>query len=191
MSKIKYGLKNVYYAVATIAADGSATYAAPVALPGAVSLTRNARGERSTFYADNIIWWEGNANDGYEGDLVLADIPDSFKKDVLGYIEDTNKVLTEDVDAPTVHFALLFQFEKDTKAARHVLYNVTVSRPSENSETKNNQINPQTSTLNYSASSVYNSARQKNVTKAETVETTNATTYNGWFEAVYQAGAAA
>lgn len=87
-NKIKYGLKNVYYAVATIAADGSATYETPVAIPGAVSLSMEPQGENSPFYADNIVYWVGTSNTGYEGDLELALVIDAFKKDVLGYQED-------------------------------------------------------------------------------------------------------
>ena len=67
-NKIKYGIKNCYYAVATIADNGSATYGTPVALPGAVSLSLEAQGENEPFYADNIVYWVGNGNTGYGSD---------------------------------------------------------------------------------------------------------------------------
>lgn len=184
-NKIKYGLKNVYYAVATIAADGSATYAAPVALPGAVSLSMEPQGELTSFHADNIVYYMSSANNGYEGDLTLAMVPDSFKKDVLGYVEDTKKVLVEDADAELAHFALLFQFEGDAKAIRRVLYNCVAGRPTDNGNTKEENVSPETDQLSLTATTIYNASLDKNVVKAECNDTTDADVYAGWFTNVY------
>lgn len=183
-NKIKYGIKNVYYAVATIASNGSATYSAPVALPGAVSLSLDAQGESSPFYADNIVYYTSVANNGYEGELELAKIPDGFLTDVLGYVEDKNDVMFEDADAAVVHFALIFQFEGDKHAKRHVLYNCTCNRPTIAGSTKEESIEPQTETLSITATSVYNAGYDKNVIKAS-VTPSEATQYNGWLTSVY------
>lgn len=185
-NKVKYGLKNVYFAQATIAADGSATYGTPVAFPGAVSLSAEPQGESTPFYADNIAYWIGAGNNGYEGDLEMARIIDAFKTDVLGYITDSKGVLVEDKGATAVHFALLFQFEGDVKATRHVLYNCTATRPNASGETVGESIEPQTETVTITATSVYNASLGKDIVKAETNETTDETTYNGWFSAVYE-----
>lgn len=184
-NKIKYGLKSVYYAVATIAADGSATYAAPVALPGAVSLSMDPQGELTPFHADNIVYYMSSANNGYEGDLTLAMVPDSFKKDVLGYVEDTKKVLVENADAELAHFALLFQFEGDVKAVRRVLYNCVAGRPTDNGKTKEENVSPETDQLSLTATTIYNASLDKNVVKAECNDTTDADVYAGWFSNVY------
>jgi len=185
-NKIKYGLKSVYYAVATIAADGTATYDTPVAVPGAVSLSLDAQGDNTPFYADNIVYYMGHGNSGYEGDLEMALLSDSFRKDVLGEIEDSKNVLYEDLNAEAVHFALLFQFEGDVKATRHVMYNCTASRPAVSGSTKEESVDPQTETVTITATSIFNDDIDKDIVKAKTGETTDATTYNGWFSAVYQ-----
>ena len=189
-NKIKYGLKSVHYAVATIAADGSATYGTPVAIPGAVNLSMSQQGDNTNFYADNIIYWAGYANNGYEGTLELARIPESFEKDILGAYEDGKKMLVENAEAPSVHFALMFQFEGDEKATRHVLYNCTASRPDVASQTVEQSISPVTETLNISASSVYDATLDKNIVKAKTTAESDTTAYNAWFSAVYQPTAA-
>lgn len=183
-NKIKYGIKNVYYAVATIAANGSATYTTPVALPGAVSLSLDAQGDINIFHADNIAYYTSVANNGYEGELELAKIPDTFLKDVLGYVEDKNKVLFEDAGAAVTHFALLFQFEGDAHARRHVLYNCTAARPSVSGSTKEESIEPQTETLSITATTVYHPEYDKNIVKAS-VTPGEATQYNGWLTSVY------
>ena len=190
-NKIKYGIKNCYYAVATLGSDNSATYGTPVALPGAVSISLEPQGDNTTFYADNIAYWVGNGNNGYSGTLELARIPDSFKKDVLGMIKDNKNILVENMGAAIVHFALLFQFEGDVKATKHVMYNCTASRAAEAGTTKAESIEPQTETINIEAKSIYVSGLSADIVKAEAGENSDSTTYNGWTTTVYVPTAAA
>ena len=186
-NKIKYGLKNVYYAIATIDSNGAATYGEPVAFPGAVSLSLDPQGDTTPFYADNIVYWTGISNTGYEGTLEVARVIDSFKTDVLGFINSEKHVLLEDAGAEAVHFALLFQFEGDKKATRHVMYNCTATRPSTGSSTKNETVEPGTESLDIRATSIYVAGISdgKDIVKAESVEGTDATVYSSWFTNVY------
>ena len=183
-NKVKYGLKNVYYAVATIDADNKATYGNPKKWPGAVSLSLDAQGDTTKFRADNMNYWIGQSNNGYEGDFESALIPDSFRQDVLGDIVDGDGATYEDADAKTVYFALLFQFEGDVKARRHVMYKCSATRPSVSGSTTDENIEPQTETLTITADSIYVTAVDKNVPKAYADETDSA--YTNWFSAVHQ-----
>lgn len=191
-NKVKYGLRNVYYAVAAIAADGSATFGTPVAIPGAVSLSLDAEGEITPFRADNIDYWTASSNNGYSGDFELALIPESFKTDVLNMVKDSKGVLYETTTGNPTHFALLFQFEGDVKATKHVMYNCVATRPSVSGETTpTGGIEPQTETLNITAASIYVSSLGVDIVKASTTEDGDTTTYNGWTSAVYVPAAAA
>lgn len=184
-NKVKFGLKSVYYAKATIdASNNTATYSTPVAWPGAVNLSLDAEGDTTKFRADNIDYWVGQSNNGYSGDFESALIPDSFRKDILGEVEDANGVLAEDAGAKTVHFALLFQFEGDANATRHVLYNCTATRPSVSGATTDENVEPQTETLTLTAVSIHNASLNKDLVKAKCGESD--TPYSSWFSAVYQ-----
>ena len=184
-NKIKYGLKNVHYAIGSLQTNGSMTYTTPVPFPGAVSLSLEPQGDNSPFYADNIVYWVGASNTGYQGDLEIARVIDSFKKDVLGMINDGKSVLVEDANAPAVHFALLFQSEGADKATKHVMYNCTATRPSAAGNTKAEAVEPQTESVTITATSVYNATLDADIVKAEANGDSDSTTYSNWFNTVY------
>lgn len=183
-NKVKYGLKNVYYAKATVDADNKATYTTPVAIKGAVNLSLDAQGDTTKFRADNMNYWIGQSNNGYEGDLEVALIPDSFKTDILGFKVDGDGALYEVKDAPTVYFALLFQFEGDDKATKHVLYKCSATRPTIEGKTTEETIEPETEKLTITADAITVAAVNEDVVKAS-VKYGDAA-YANWFSAVHQ-----
>ena len=179
-NKVKFNLKNAHYAILTLGADDTPTYATPVRLPGAVSLSLSANGEPENFYADGIAYYVINNNMGYDGDLELALIPESFRTDVLQELKDTNGVLIETTDAELAHFALLFEFDGDKKHIRHVLYNCTASRPAIEGQTNEESRSVQTEKLTIKAAPL-----PDGTVKAKTGDTTDNATYTGWYDAVY------
>ncbi len=180
-NKVKYNLKNVHAAKMTVTEQGAFTYATPQAIPGAVSISLDAEGESSPFYADGIVYFRSNTNNGYSGDLEIALIPEWFRTDILKETLDSNGVLIERSDiAETEKFALLFEFDGDVNAIRHVLYNCSASRPSIESETREETIEPGTEKLSLTAD-----PRADGLVKSRTGDTTSAETYNNWYQAVY------
>ena len=183
-NKVKYGLKNVYAAVLTETVQDNTTvytYGTPQAIPGAVSLSLESEGDTSPFYADDIVYFRTNTNNGYSGDLELALIPEWFRTQILGESLDGKNVLVERSDiGESTKFALLFEFAGDVKAIRHALYYCSVSRPAIESSTKEDTIEPGTEKLTITAD-----PRPDGLVKARTGDTTDVTTYNGWYSTVY------
>lgn len=188
-NKVKYNLKNVHAAKLTeTTLEGVTTYsyATPKAIPGAVSISLSAEGESSPFYADGIVYFRSVTNNGYSGDLEIALIPEWFREEILQETLDAKGVLIEQSTvAESVKFALLFEFDGDVNAIRHVLYNCTASRPSIESETKEDTIEPGTETLTLTAD-----PRADGMVKARTGDTTDTATYNAWYDSVYAMTAA-
>lgn len=183
-NKVKYNLKNVHAAkLKETVTEGVSTftYETPTAIPGAVSISLDAEGESSPFYADGIVYFRSVTNNGYSGDLEIALIPEWFRTEILQEKLDEKGVLVESSSvAESVKFALLFEFDGDVNAIRHVLYNCSASRPSIESETKEDTIEPGTETLSITAD-----PRADGLVKARTGDTTDQAAYTNWYQAVY------
>lgn len=180
-NKVEFGLRNAYYAPITESEDGNISYETPVRIPGAVSLTIDPSGDLIRFKADDVDYYTNPNNQGYEGNLNLARVTDKFREDILGETLTKGGVLVENADAQTKRFALLFEFQGDKKAIRHVLYYCSANRPTEASKTKDGG-DPNTTDL-----SIVASPRPDNsIVKAKTTPGVTDAIYNAWYTKVYE-----
>lgn len=180
-NKVKYNICNVHYAVITKAEDGMVTFATPVVIPGAVSISLDPKGEPESFYADGVEYYVINNNQGYDGDLEVALIPESFRQDVLLETADANQVLVENSNSQTGSFALLFEFDGDVRKIRHVMYNCSASRPSISAKTNEEGKEVQTETL-----TIKSRPLASGLVKAKTGDSTTEAVYTDWYKSVYQ-----
>lgn len=179
-NKVKFGLEKVAVAVATIdVTNNTATYATPIMVPGARSLSLAPQGDLTKWYADNIAYYTINDNKGYEGDLEVARFPDAVMAAIWGIATAANGITYEDANTEAVHFALLFEFKGDFNKTRHVMYNCVATRPAVGSATTEDTTEPQTETTTITASPIHVAALNKDVVRARCAEGDAA--YSDWY----------
>ena len=187
-NKVHYDLKNVFVALLTVDESGTVTFGTPKRMPGAIGMDLSAQGDTVKLRADGIDYYKNTSNSGYSGNLTMAMVPDWFREEFLGQtLSTTDKVLVENAvtDQPKA-FALLYQFDGDKKARRHVLYNCLASRPNVKGENKDNQREADTEELALDCSALPDG----NV-KASTTEGTPESVYNAWTSKVWMSDTAA
>lgn len=153
-NKVHFGIKNVYYATVTEVTTTSGTtttYGTPVALPGAVGLDLSSDQEVTNFYADDGVYYVTQSDVRYSGDLEIADVPDSFLKDIFRFVQDTAGALVEAAENEVKYFALLFETSGDAGGYRTVLYKCSATRPALGGKTKEDSVEVQTKTLSITA----------------------------------------
>ncbi len=182
-NKVKFGLSNCVIAPITEGAGGTITYGNPIAVPGAVNLSLEPQGDTNDFYADNYIYFSSTANQGYEGDLEIAMIPDAIRTAIMGETVDSNGAYIETSNDAFKNFAFGFQIEGDVKARRFWYYNCSLTRPTNAGATIEDSKEPQTDTLTIKAM-----PRSTDLKVRVFIEKTedNVSVYNGFFTQVYE-----
>lgn len=182
-NKVTYGLKNAHYSKVTINEDGTINYGTPKPLPGSTELTLDPRGDMTEFYADDMLYYSADNNQGYDGGLSLSDITEDFATEILGEEKDTDDaVITEKSTATGSYFALMFEFVGDVKAIKHVMYYCKASRPKIGSSTKTDKTDPNITELPF-----ISSPRPTDyAVKTKTTTTTPNTIISNWYSKVYE-----
>lgn len=182
-NKVQFGLKNVHIAVATD--TGTAlTYEDYWAQRGAVEISLDPAGESNAFYADDTDYFDAISNQGYEGKLTVALLSDMFRQKVLGDTLDSNGLLVESNQNKQHNFAMSFEFDGDQTQTRHVLYNVSATRPSMSGKSKEDKTEPDTQELEFTAAPNPYTGN----TKAKTTATTSKEIFDAWYDKVQEPG---
>jgi phi13 family phage major tail protein len=175
-NKITYGLSNAHvWPILSTSAAGVPTYGNVINLPGSTALTLDAEGSSDPFYADDVVYYQGTANNGYTGSITLADVPLAFLTDIMGEVRDSNGALIENSDVQPKEFAIAFEFKGDASKRRFLFYRCKATRPSVASATKEDSITPNTSELSFSAMPRLDNSNVK--AKAEETDTAYAEWY--------------
>ena len=186
-NKVKFGLSNVHIAKIT-EQDGQITYGTPFKMPGAKSLTADPEGDTTKFYADNIVYYISNSNQGYAGDLEIAMLIKEFFTQILGQQEDSNGAIFESADDVNARFALMGEIDGDVKKRRFVYFDCTATRPSGEMNTIEDSKEPQTDKI-----SINMSPRSTDKAIKAVIEPTteNQAIYDTFFTKVYEKDATA
>lgn len=185
-NKINYGLKNVYYSKITEkqTEDGiTVEYGTPVRMPGAASMSMPKNAEKVAIAADDDPEYAVvHDNKGYDGEITLYNVPDSYLTDCLGMKIDGDTIVENKDDKPSP-FALLFEFDGDVQKRRHVFYRCMGTNPDVASQTKGDGTNANQVTLKMTATPAKDTGDIKRTCKESDSEV-----YTNWFKTVQKTG---
>ena len=189
-NKVKFGLSRLYRAKLTRGSDGVVSFATPVAMPGAVSMTVTPEGEEGKpFYADNGIFYQGDdVNGGYSLEFNVAMLDAVAKRDIYGEVlDEATGVQYESVDAKVPEFAYICQVEGDANPLGMVFYACKASRSETSANTKGESTDVDTDTFKVKAAAIPVTIgdETKNITKGFIEGTEeNKAKYKAFFDGV-------
>lgn len=183
-NKVTFGLRNVHIAFMDDTSPTQPAWGTPKKVPGAVRWTPEAQGESTTFYADDTSYYVVTSNNGYTGELEMANVPDDVLAEMLGWLIDQNNMLVELADGKPKKFALFGEVQGDQKNRRFVYYDCQASRPAKERTTKGETVEPTTDVLNLNVSPIDIDGNM--IVRGEMeLNDTNAAVYNAFFTSVY------
>ncbi|MBM7624782.1 major tail protein [Sporohalobacter salinus] len=166
----------------TAVEEGATGWGKPQAVKGAVNFSSDPEGDSSEFYADNTKYYTHTSNNGYTGELEIANVPDDILAEMLGMTIDNNDMLVESSDDEVKEFALMGQIQGDERNRRFVYYRCKASRPSEENSTTESSITPSTDTVSITMLPLEDQG--KIIKGVMELSNTNQAAYDSFFDSV-------
>ena len=146
-NKVMFGVSNLHVGLYNVSTSGSVTLGTPYARPGTVKISMEPQSDENKFYADNVTYWSGYSDNGYEGEIENALFPDDFKTKFMNYKALADGGIAQVKGEQNKKVYIAFQSEGDDKARRGIFYNVTLGQITREYNTTEDTIEPATATL--------------------------------------------
>lgn len=187
---VRFGIRNVHVAWYD---DATGEFEIPFALPGCRTLKTSPEGDTKKWFADDVVYYIGRANNGYSGELEMAKIALQIMAEAQGWeYDDVNDVMYElsGGDVSVKPFALLFEVEGDESNTRFCYYNCTLDRPENEWSTIEDGIEPTTEKVGVSIDPFPIGEKSYVKAMAELTEK-NQAIFDKWFKQVHMPNASA
>ena len=181
-NRVNWGLAASAWGTITVDANGNDVYGTPTMFLGNRQVNWDPAGDLIKVFADGTVIYTGRQNSGYTGSMELTNLDDDFAKYVLSESVDSKNVQYEEKEPTVKRFYLVWEWIQDSKNTRHIMYNITASRPSMSATTAGDN---DTKTAQYRTLNMTAIPRADGIVKASTRVDVDSTTYNGWFNAAY------
>jgi phi13 family phage major tail protein len=181
-NRVNWGLAASAWGTITTDAQGHDVYGAPVMFLGNRQVNWDPAGDLIKVYADGTVIYTGRQNSGYTGSLELTNMDDDFAKYVLSESVDSKNVQYEEKEPYINRFYLVWEWIQDQKNTRHIMYNITASRPSMSATTAGDG---DSKTAQYRTLNMTAIPRDDGIVKASTRVDVDSDVYDAWFSAAY------
>ena len=181
-NRVNWGLAASAWGKITVDGDGNDVYGAPTMFLGNRQVNWDPAGDLVKVFADGTAIYTGRQNSGYTGSLELTNLDDDFAKWVLSETVDSKNVQYEEKEPTINRFYLLWEWVQDAKNTRHIMYNITASRPSMSATTAGDG---DSKTAQYRTLNLTAIPRADGIVKASTRVDVDSTVYSNWFTTAY------
>lgn len=175
--KVLFNIKKVQFSKITeTSASGVPTYAAPILVPGTVSLSLDSDSSLDPFYADGIAYYTPAGTNSYSGTLENANFSEEVLKAIFNWALDSNNNLVE-VDTGSNEFGMQFAVDSNDGEVYFTLFRCSATKPSMNFQTKESSATINTQSVDITISSISTSDGKNIVKSYATKEAANYADY--------------